>query len=225
MTPIKVDHSLYLCSPHQKVFALDAATGKPKWEFDPHVQSKPNFQHLTCRGVTYHETAPGAVTAAGTPASADCPRRIFLGTNDARLFALDADTGKPCESFGTHGVVDLNDGMPVTTTGFYEVTSPPLATAKILLVTGSIIDNYSTHEPSGVVRGFDIYSGKLVWVFDTGNADVNEMPSATHKFSESSPNSWIEFGGGREARPVLCAAGHERPRHLGRRPHALAGAL
>jgi quinoprotein glucose dehydrogenase len=192
VTPIKVNDTLYLCSPHQIAFAIDAATGKQKWKFDPQVHDDPTFQHLTCRGVTYHETKPGATAADGTPAPTDCPRRIFLGTNDARLFALNADTGQPCSSFGTNGVVNLNDGMPDTTKGFYEVTSPPVATGKILLVGGSIIDNYSTHEPSGVVRGFDIYSGKLVWAFDAGNADVNEMPSATHKFTPSSPNSWIE---------------------------------
>jgi quinoprotein glucose dehydrogenase len=192
VTPIKVDHTLYFCSPHQIAFAVDAATGKQKWRFDPEVHDNPTFQHLTCRGVTYHETKPGAVAADGTPAPTDCPRRIFLGTNDARLFALDADTGKPCAGFGTNGVVNLNEGMPETTPGFYEVTSPPVATDRILLVGGSLIDNYSTHEPSGVVRGFDIYSGKLIWAFDSGNEDVNEMPSATHKYSQSSPNSWIE---------------------------------
>ena len=121
---------------------------------------------------------------------ADCPRRIFLGTNDAEMFALNADTGQPCESFGTHGKIDLNVGMPVTDLGFYEVTSPPVVTDRMLIVGGSVIDNYSTHEPSGVIRGFDVYSGRLVWAFDAGNADVNEMPSATHSYSPSSPNSW-----------------------------------
>jgi quinoprotein glucose dehydrogenase len=191
VTPIKANHMVYLCSPHQIVFALDAATGALKWKFDPHLRDNPTFQHLTCRGVSYHETRQGATTADGTPAPADCPRRIFLGTNDAQMFALDADTGQPCPSFGTNGVIDLNAGMPVTTLGFYEETSPPLVTDRVLIVGGSVIDNYATREPSGVIRGFDIYSGRLIWAFDAGNPDVNEMPSATHSFSPSSPNSWI----------------------------------
>jgi quinoprotein glucose dehydrogenase len=190
-TPLKANHMVYLCSPHQIVFALDAATGTLKWKFDPHLRYSPYFQHVTCRGVSYHETKPGAVAADGTPAPADCPRRIFLGTNDAQMFSLNADTGQPCESFGTHGVIDLNAGMPVTNLGFYEITSPPLVTDKILIVGGAVIDNYATREPSGVIRGFDIYSGKLIWAFDGGNQDVNEMPSATHSYSPSSPNSWI----------------------------------
>ena len=190
VTPLKANHMVYLCSSHQIVFALDAATGQLKWKFDPHLKVNPTFQHVTCRGVSYHETKAGAVTASGTPAPADCPRRIFLGTNDGQMFALNADTGVPCESFGTHGAIDLNVGMPNATLGFYEITSPPVATDKILVVGGSVIDNYSTKEPSGVIRGFDIYSGALVWAWDSGNANENELPSATHQYIADSPNSW-----------------------------------
>ena len=157
VTPLKVNHMVYLCSPHQIVFALDAATGQLKWKFDPHVHDNPSFQHLTCRGVSYHETKPRAVTAAGTPAPADCPKRIFLGTNDAQMFALDADTGIPCENFGTHGQINLDANMPYVTPGFYEITSPQVVTDKILVVGGAVIDNYTTKEPSGVIRGFDVY--------------------------------------------------------------------
>jgi quinoprotein glucose dehydrogenase len=190
VTPLKANHMIYLCSSHQIVFALDATTGQLKWKFDPHLKVNPTFQHVTCRGVSYHETKAGAVTASGAPAPADCPRRIFLGTNDAQMFALNADTGVPCESFGTHGVIDLSVGMPNATPGFYEITSPPVATDKILVVGGSVIDNYSTKEPSGVIRGFDIYSGALVWAWDSGNANENQLPSATHEYTADSPNSW-----------------------------------
>lgn len=184
VTPIKVGDTVYLCSQHQRVFALDAASGKPRWSFDPKVQDNGTFQHLTCRGVSYHET-PGA--AAGT----ECAARIFLGTNDARLIALDAASGKPCSGFGDNGTVDLNAGMPDKTPGFYEVTSPPVVTDRVVVVNGSVIDNYSTHEPSGVIRGFDINSGALVWAWDAGNENENEMPSATHSYTLNSPNSWI----------------------------------
>src|SRR4029453_7396522 len=87
VTPIKVRDTLYLCSLHQRLFALDAKTGKMRWSFDPRVQDNPTFQHLTCRGVSYHEAAAGDVPR-------DCPRRIFLPVNDGRMIALDADTGK-----------------------------------------------------------------------------------------------------------------------------------
>ena len=191
VTPLKANHMVYLCSQHQIVFALDAASGQLKWKFDPHLHDNPAYQHLTCRGVSYHETKPQAVTASGTPAPADCPRRIFLGTNNAQMFALNADTGVPCESFGNHGEIDLDQGMPYVTPGFYEVTSPPVVTEKMLIVGGSVIDNYTTKEPSGVIRGYDVYSGKLVWAWDAGNSNENEIPTGEQTYKAGSPNSWI----------------------------------
>jgi len=190
-TPIKIGDVLYTCSPHQIVFALDAATGKQRWKYDPQIQHNPTFQHMTCRGVAYHRTPDGAQTADGQAAPAECKGRIFIPTNDGRMIALDAETGKPCDGFGTHGQIDLKEGEVVKTAGFYEGTSPPVVTDKVLIVGGAVIDNYSGHVPSGVIRGFDIYSGKLIWVFDAGNADPNEMPSETHQFNPGSPNSWI----------------------------------
>jgi quinoprotein glucose dehydrogenase len=191
VTPIKIGDTLYLCSQHQRLFALDAATGKLRWSFDPKLKDNRTFQHLTCRGVAYHETVPGATNADGTPAPTDCPRTIFLPVNDGRIVALDADTGKPCPSFGDHGTLDLQQGMGVTTPGFYEPTSPPVTSDKILVVGGAVIDNYSTQEPSGVIRGFDIHTGKLVWAWDSGAQDENAPPSPTHAFTNNSPNTWI----------------------------------
>ena len=147
---------------------------------------------MTCRGVAYHRTQPNAAAADGSPAPTECPARIFLPTNDGLMYALDAETGRPCEGFGEHGQIDLKEGNEVKTLGFYEGTSPPAVTDKVLIVGGSVIDNYSNKVPSGVIRGFDVYSGKLIWAFDAGNPDPNEMPSATHHFTEGSPNSWAE---------------------------------
>ncbi len=191
VTPIKVRDTVYLCSPHQRLFALNARTGALRWSYDPKVQDNPTFQHLTCRGVSYHETAAGDTNVDGAPAPADCPRTIFLPVNDGRMIAINADSGKPCESFGNHGTLDLLDGMGVKTAGFYEPTSPPIVSAKILVIAGAVIDNYSTLEPSGVIRGFDIHTGKLIWAWDAGAADENALPSATHHYTNNSPNSWM----------------------------------
>jgi quinoprotein glucose dehydrogenase len=62
---------------------------------------------------------------------------------------------------------------------------------KIIVIAGSVIDNYSTEEPSGVIRGFDVYTGKLVWAWDAGATDENALPSATHSYTNNSPNSWM----------------------------------
>lgn len=203
VTPIKVGNSVYLCSQHQRVFALDAATGRQRWRFDPHVADNPTFQHLTCRGVSY---------AAATPEPGGaCAGRIVLGTNDARLIELDAATGTPCESFGTHGTVDLNFGMPEKTPGFYEVTSPPVVTDRMIVVNGSVIDNYSSHEPSGVIRGYDLQTGALSWAWDSGNTDENALPSATHSYTLNSPNSWITMSYDPALRIVYVPMGVQTP--------------
>jgi quinoprotein glucose dehydrogenase len=191
VTPIKVNDTLYLCSQHQRLFALDAKTGTLRWSYDPKVQDNPTFQHLTCRGVSYHETVAGALNADGSPAPTDCPRTIFLPVNDGRMIALNADSGKPCDSFGEHGTLNLQVGMGEHTPGFYEPTSPPIVSDTILVVAGAVIDNYSTREPSGVIRGFDIHTGKLVWAWDSGAQDENALPSATHTYTNNSPNSWM----------------------------------
>ncbi len=55
VTPIKVGDTLYLCTAHQRLFALDAASGEEKWHYDPELKTNESFQHVTCRGVSYHE--------------------------------------------------------------------------------------------------------------------------------------------------------------------------
>lgn len=187
VTPIKVGDTLYLCSAHQRLFALDAATGKEKWHFDPQLNANPSFQHVTCRGVSYHEAR---ADSASPDVVADCPRRIILPVNDGRLFAINADNGKLCESFANKGILNLQTNQPVTTPGMYEPTSPPIVTDKIIVIAGAVTDNYSTREPSGVIRGFDVNTGDLVWAFDPGAKDPNAIPSDEHHFSLNSPNSW-----------------------------------
>src|SRR3954470_23576259 len=103
---------------------------------------------MRCRGECYHATRPAAATLDGAAAPSDCAERIFVPTNDGRMFALDAQSGKPCESFGQHGQIDLKEGSEVQTLGFYEGTSPPVATDKVLIVGGAVIDNYSDRVPS-----------------------------------------------------------------------------
>ncbi len=187
VTPIKIRDTLYLCTAHQQLFALDAATGKQKWKFDPRLDTNPSFQHVTCRGVSYHE----ATADNATPdVVSDCPRRIILPVNDGRLFAINADNGQLCESFANKGILNLQTNMPVTTPGMYEPTSPPIITDKVIVIAGAVTDNYSTREPSGVIRGFDVNSGKLLWAFDPGAKDPNTIPGDEHHYTINSPNSW-----------------------------------
>ncbi|EBT8447688.1 pyrroloquinoline quinone-dependent dehydrogenase [Salmonella enterica] len=107
VTPIKVGDTLYLCTAHQRLFALDAASGKEKWHFDPQLKTDSSFQHVTCRGVSYHEAK---ADTASPEVIADCPRRIILPVNDGRLFAVNATTGKLAWSYQTvhHDLWDMD---------------------------------------------------------------------------------------------------------------------
>jgi len=205
VTPIKIGDLLYLCSPHQILFALDAKTGTLKWKFDPQLKTDPTFQHVTCRGVSYVDLAAGAAPAApaapagdaapaATVAGADaaCTRRIYLPVNNGHLYALDALTGKRCTDFANRGDLDLQPGMPVTnqSRNMYMPTSPPIVTDRVIVVAGSVEDNYSTREPSGVIRGYDVRTGAFLWAFDPGAKDPNRIPGPGEHYSWNSPNSW-----------------------------------
>ncbi len=189
VTPIKVNDTLYLCTAHQILFALDAKTGKQKWKFDPQLKQNPTFQHITCRGVSYHETPAAAATPAGTQ-PALCARRIILPVNDGRLYALDAATGERCPDFANNGELDLQHKQPDQTPGAYEPTSPPIITDKVIVIAGAVTDNYSTREPSGVIRGFDVNTGELLWAFDPGAKEPNKIPGEGEHYTFNSPNSW-----------------------------------
>ena len=189
MTPIKVGDLLYLCTPHDIVIALDPVTGNTRWRFDPQVRVK-GTQHMSCRGVSYYDSAaaPGAPPMA--PRAPDCSTRIFVATNDARLIALDALSGRPCPAFGTNGQINLTPQYPGYEEGWYQFTSAPLVTRGLVVLAGSIYDNMSDKMPSGVVRAFDAKTGKLVWNFDPGNPDATAPIAPGQHYSLSSPNSW-----------------------------------
>ncbi len=110
VTPIKVGDTLYLCTAHQRLFALDAASGKEKWHYDPELKTNESFQHVTCRGVSYHEAK---AETASPEVMADCPRRIILPVNDGRLIAINAENGKLCETFANKGVLNLQSNDKV----------------------------------------------------------------------------------------------------------------
>ena len=189
VTPIKVGDLLYICTPHDIVMALDPVTGKTVWKFDPQVRVK-GTQHMSCRGVSYYDSAAAPGAAPMPPRAADCSARIFVATNDARLIALDAASGQLCPDFGNKGQLGLTLQYPGYEEGWYQFTSAPLVTRGLVVVAGSIFDNMSDKMPSGVVRAFDAKSGKLVWNFDPGNPDSTAPLGPGQRYSLSSPNSW-----------------------------------
>jgi quinoprotein glucose dehydrogenase len=190
VTPIKIGDYLYLCTPHDIVIALDPVTGQQRWRYDPHVNVR-GTQHMSCRGVSYYDAAAAAGAPPGPPRqSPDCTTRIFVATNDARLIAVDALTGRPCMTFGNNGQINLWPGMPAYHEGWYQFTSAPLVTRGLVVLAGSIYDDMSKWMPSGVIRAFDAKSGRLVWNWDPGNPNSTAPIRPGQRYSWSSPNSW-----------------------------------
>ena len=183
VTPLKIDDSLYLCTPHNLVIALDAETGEERWRFDPEVPDSANRQHLTCRGLSYH-------AAVDQPDGQACRQRLFMPTADARLIALDADTGEVCPEFGDNGEINLWANMPNVTEGFYYSTSPPVVARNLVIIGGAVNDNTSATEPSGVIRAYDAISGELKWNWDPGNPEQTAPIGPDETYVESTPNSW-----------------------------------
>ncbi|MCF1471108.1 glucose/quinate/shikimate family membrane-bound PQQ-dependent dehydrogenase [Agrobacterium vitis] len=208
VTPLKVGDTLYLCTPHNWAIAVDAATGKQKWKYDPNVGLNPDRQHQTCRGVTYY--ADPAATAG-----ASCATRVYLPTSDARLIALDAANGKICESFADKGVLHLEQGMPYNPAGYYYSTSPPVIAAGKIIIGGAVNDNYSTKEQSGVIRAFDVQTGALVWNWDSGNPDQTQPLPQGQTYTANSPNSWSVFSVDEQLGLVYIPLGNQVPDQLG----------
>jgi len=158
-TPILFEGSLYLSTPFDQVIALDPATGAEKWKYDPDINRNANYSEVTSRGVA-------SWADSNAKADAACRSRIFIGTIDARLIALDAHTGKRCDSFGEHGTVDLTAGVELRDRGDYQVTSPPAIVDDMVITGSSIGDNRAVDVERGVVRAFDARTGKLRWAWD-----------------------------------------------------------
>jgi len=161
-TPTQIGDSVYVCTPYQKVFALDADTGQERWRYDP--KSPDSKVWNRCRGVAYYDAAAFAQAhpddvAAQAAGTAACAQRLFLGTTDARLIALDSATGQPCAGFGTAGTVDLKVGMGLVQPFYYMTTSENTVIGNRILVGGWVQDGASVDEPSGVIRAFSADTG------------------------------------------------------------------
>ena len=205
-TPLKVDDTVYLCTPFSKVFALDAVTGKEKWKFDPQAkETAANKNWKRCRGVAYFDadTFAGPSLAQANPAPANkplavagaapaaCRQRIITTTIDARLMAIDAQTGQLCAGFGEHGSVDLLEGLGPKAPGDFFPTSAPLVAGDVVIVGGKMDDNLTVGEPSGVVRGYDVVSGKLLWAWDPIDPKRGRTPLKPGQiYPPESPNFW-----------------------------------
>lgn len=183
-TPVIDAGVLYFCSPLNRIFALDPETGRQLWVYDAEPQME-GLYGATCRGVALWRGEPAA--------DGSCARRVFMGTVDARLVAVDAHTGRACGDFGESGVVDLRQGIGDIQPGEYAVTSPPVVVDDVVVVGSLVGDNRRVNGPGGVVRAFDAHSGALRWAFDPvppGTEPLEPDPDGGVRYHRGTPNAW-----------------------------------
>lgn len=238
-TPLKIGNRLFLCTPHQSVIALDATSGAQIWRTALRLRDGLALQHLTCRGLGFH---PGAAPAEGRPparvdparvasarqavpdlpiASDDqpvqaCTAKLYMPTADGRLVALDPGTGRVCGDFGGGtGQVNLWANMPNVRPGAYYSTSPPVVTNGVIVIGGTVLDNVSTQEQSGVIRGYDAETGALLWNWDAGNPGGTEPVAAGAAYVANSPNAWAPLSADPGLGLVYVPLGNQPPDQWG----------
>ena len=214
-TPLQVDDKLYACGGGNVILALDAETGDELWRFDAEIKneiiSALTYFTTTCRGVSYYEAPPEY--------SGECPRRILMGTTDARLMAVDADTGRRCTSFGKSGEIDLKKDMGEVKELFYFVTSAPAIVRGNAVLGGWVADNREIKEPSGVIRAFDAITGGFAWAWDMGRPDDQGEPTDGAIYTRGTPNVWSLFSVDEERGMVFAPMGNETPDYYGALRH------
>lgn len=187
-TPLKVGDTLYLCSATNILIALDPATGRQRWRYDPQVSDDWIPYTAACRGVAYH-AVPGA------DANAACATRIIEGTLDGRLVAVDARTGRPCAGFGANGAVDIKRGMGEVAPGMVSITSPPTIIRGVIVTGHQVLDGQKRDAPSGVIQGFDAVTGEKRWAWDMVHPDWTGDPPAGRHYARGTPNMWTIASG------------------------------
>lgn len=199
-TPLFVNNTLYVSTPFYRILAIDPGTGKIKWTFNPHAVLKELTQPgLKTRGVAYWQASD---PQPGQP----CQKIVYLGTMDAKLYAVDADTGKACTGFGKNGVLNVNQWNTVNNKWPLSLLQPPTVYKDTLFIGWAGKDWTYAEAPPGDVFAVDAQTGKLKWTFrvippavapTTGTANVWASMSVDPEhgilylpISSPSPNFW-----------------------------------
>lgn len=190
LLPADAGGALVLCTPFNRLVALDPASGKERWSFDPKIGFGKTPARLGCLGVSYWRDPKARPAAA-------CTYRVFAGTSDRRLLAVDAITGAPCSGFGSNGQVDVNplfaaSALAPADPWDVQFSAPPVLVNDVLVI-GHVDNrkNLAAGAPSGEIRAFDARSGAFLWSFDPVPHNP-EDPQARNWTAESLANT----GGG-----------------------------
>jgi quinoprotein glucose dehydrogenase len=174
LLPEAAGQSLVFCTPYNRIIALDPVTGEERWAWDSEPDLGTSVTRYNCRGIAYwHDTR--------NTNDALCTHRLFMGTTDLRLTAIDARRGIPCDDFGDHGQVDVKPmilaeaedkalltGRPADYRhGDIQFSSPPVVAGDVVILGSTNNTKFRRSDgPSGMVRAFDAHTGQLLWTFD-----------------------------------------------------------
>lgn len=198
-TPTYANGMVYACTPYNQIHAIDAVTGERKWMFESNSYAPYSWR---CRGLSYYEI-PGETGA--------CSRRLAMTAGDARLFSIDADTGKPCADFGKDGIVDLKQGLGYIEPGVYMTNSSPAVSHGKIISGALVVDNFKVGEPSGVVRAWDAKTGAFAWAWDVGRPGNNGPLAEGEQWTPYTPNVWTHIAVDEERGLVFLPTGNATP--------------
>lgn len=212
-TPIVFNGLLYVSTPFSRVLALDPQTGSERWTFDPEIDLELRYsESFVSRGVEAWEDPAASEDAP-------CRTKIFFATLDARLLALDATSGRPCDGFGVNGAVDLKAGVGDIEPGEYEVTSPPVVIGDVVVVGSAQGDNRRVEVEKGDVRGYDARTGALRWTFQpvprTAKSPGWEAWEAEEARRTGAGNAWAPLASDPERDLVFLPTGSAAPDFYG----------
>ncbi len=198
--PIIIGDIIYLTSPQLKLYALNAATGKEIWMFNPFMEGEARDVN---RGVSYWR-------------SGNDKRILFPAYN--KLYAINAETGKPVSAFGSNGSVDLREGLDRNPGEIYVAGTTPGVVFRDLYITGHAAGEGDGAAP-GYIRAYNILTGKLEWTFHTiphpgeDGYDTWENPDGWKIFGGA--NAWAGLALDAERGIVYCPTGSVAPDFYG----------
>jgi quinoprotein glucose dehydrogenase len=171
--PLIIDGVLYGTSPKLKLFALDAATGVPKWTFDPFAGGYDMYGMGVNRGLAYWGDG--------------IQGRIYFGAG-SYIYAVNTSDGSLHEDFGENGRLDLHTGLGEKAASYFISANSPGIVYKDLFIVGIRVSEAMGAAP-GYIRAFDVHNGDLKWTFHT-------IPKPGEEGYETWPEeAWKEMGG------------------------------
>ncbi len=211
LLPPRAGGHLVLCTPFNRVIALNPRTGKESWSFDPEVNQS-GSRPFKCRGVSWWEDKQ-------KPSKESCANQILLATHDRRLFALDALSGKPCLDFGGSGHVKLYSEEEGFVPGDIASSSPPAIVGDVVIVGSAVVDFLRAKTPAGRVQAYDLRTGEMRWLFNIIPRNPADPAYATWPPNaeevSGSANAWAPLSVDLERDMVFVPTGSPSPDYYG----------